>query len=467
VTVAANGVQLDRDDGAARRTNQDVLGLWPARNHHVARIVRERVEDPGVEVLPRFEASGQSYPEGAVLTPWPAFTVAVVHEDAREQLFAARQRRDADVARVVALPVAAQHGGRWVNLKQHTQRLSTTIISQKRRDHDMFGKPPSPARRKAGTLTCWRPLLSRGAKGSRRKGAMADFAKIDQRVDAALFTEEPHLKQSLAGIAPNDIQLELCPCLPALKLVARFIFSTGIDAAADDPELADDKKLEVFLRDQLRPHMLDDVLGDSRRAKVLERSREERNRLLSDHRQIRDADGDLYIAPLTSDKDQRKAAPAVLQVVTEPFGRWERIAPISCRHVARLNPAAAREELGRLFDVLAQCGLAKRLALCEVAASGNINESAAPNPVRRGRPREDDLRNGIAAALSAMPTGPWVEHRGELADELAKAKVRFKPYTNSEDGVTCNSWKDLAQMYPGVFDERIRPHVGAVTSSGV
>jgi hypothetical protein len=239
---------------------------------------------------------------------------------------------------------------------------------------------------------------------------MADFTKIDQRVAAALSAEETHLAQCLAEIAPKGMQLELGPCGRVVDQIARTVFDDAIEAAAEDPELATEKRLRPFLRQLLRPHLIEALVGERNRTAVFDQTRVERNRVLDDHSLIGAGNRERFVAGPTS--DSWKVAPAAVQVVFEPIGLYERLAPPSCRYLMRGNAALARQILGQLFDGAMERFLARLLAAGGMMAEALEQEVVYPRR-RRGRPEEvPDLRK--VAALAVL-------NQGKSNREAAKA----------------------------------------------
>ena len=75
-------MQLNRNDHLAGWTYQDVLRLRPASDHHLMSAALERVEDPGIDILPRLKTDGYGNPERPVSPSRTAFTVTVINERA-------------------------------------------------------------------------------------------------------------------------------------------------------------------------------------------------------------------------------------------------------------------------------------------------------------------------------------------------------------------------------------------------
>jgi hypothetical protein len=266
---------------------------------------------------------------------------------------------------------------------------------------------------------------------------MADFTKIDQRVAAALLAEEPHIKQRLATIAPREAQFDLEPCGNVIDEVARFVFEAAIEAAAEGPELATQKRLRPYLSN-LRPHLIEAVIGERERAAVFGQTRAERNRKLDDYSLIGAGKGELFVAGPAS--DSWKVAPAAVQVVYEPIGLYERLAPPSCRYVMRGNADLARKLLRPLFDGAVERYFARWLAARAAGAvigSAGADETrptkpTAPSlPTSIGRPRKFSEARREAARDAIRKGGSWKDaaaallevRRPSLADRKTAAKL--------------------------------------------
>ena len=152
----------------------------------------------------------------------------------------------------------------------------------------------------------------------------------------------------------------------------------------------------------------------------------------------------------SDENDPWQPAPAEVQVVFQPFGLWERLAPPAARYVHRIHARLARKELNRVLKIQEQKSGAKKLASPEQAAADKIPpelpvQAPAKHKAMNLRPPRQcgfraDMQKHTKIAKIIQDNAPI----GDLSQKGWKSEDRLKVITKKLDeaGIEIpESWK--------------------------